>query len=75
MILFYLLISIIYCATFVAFMKTKENDDDYVENWGGWQFQYIMLCILGTIAWPLIISFGIFYKIAFKILNKINKTK
>ena len=75
MIVLYLLISIIYCAIFIAWMKTKENDESYVDRYGDWNGQYILLCLLGTIIWPLVIPFIIFYKIAFKILNKQNKTK
>lgn len=73
--IFYLLISVIYCATFIAFMNTKKDDDQYWDTRydSGWEAKYIMLCILGTLAWPLIIPFIIFYKIAFKILNKQNK--
>jgi len=75
MILWYLLISVLYCATFIAFMKTKENDENYVDGYGDWNGQYLVLCIVGTALWPLVIPFIIFYKIAFKILNKTNKTK
>jgi len=77
----YVLISIIYCATFVAFMKTKQPTEErnysneYWDKYDGWEFQYIMLCIVGTLLWPLIIPFMIIYKIAFKILNKTNKQK
>jgi len=75
----YLLISVLYCATFIAFMKTKENNEDesinYMDRYGDWHMKYILLCILGTLLWPLVIPFIIFYKIAFKILNKTNKTK
>ena len=73
----YIIISILYCATFIAFMETKEKDDSetYVDRYGEWNGQYIALCILGTILWPLVIPFIIFYKIAFKILNKKNKNK
>ena len=74
MILWYLLISVLYCATFIAWMKTKEDDNEYWD-YGDWGAKYILLCILGTIVWPLIIPFIIFYKLAFKILNKTNKTK
>ena len=70
----YLLISVLYCATFVAFMSTREDDTEYKDRWGDWNIQYIMLCILGTFLWPLVIPFIIFYKIAFKIFNK-NKNK
>ena len=75
MIVWYLLISVLYCATFIAWMKTKENDESYVDRYGDWNGQYILLCLLGTFFWPLVIPFIIFYKIAFKILNKTNKTK
>lgn len=72
--IFYLAVSILYCAIFVAWMKTKEPDDRRSTNeywdFGDWQPKYIMLGILGTILWPLIIPFITFYKIAFKILNK-----
>jgi hypothetical protein len=71
----YILISVLYCATFIAFMKTKENDESYVDRYGDWEAKYILLCLLGTALWPLIIPFIIFYKLAFKILNKTNKTK
>lgn len=72
MIIWYLLVSVLYCATFVAFMNTKEDDKQYwdISYDSGWQPTYIMLCILGTALWPLIIPFIIFYKLAFKILNK-----
>ena len=72
MIIWYLLISVLYCATFVAFMKTKENDESetYVDKYGEWNGQYIALCIVGTFFWPLVIPFIVFYQIAFKILNK-----
>jgi uncharacterized membrane protein YiaA len=75
----YLLISVLYCATFIAWMKTKEKDEyesvDYMDRYGDWHIKYILLCILGTLLWPLVIPFIIFYKLAFKILNKTNKTK
>ena len=74
MVLWYLLISVLYCATFIAFMKTQEDNDEYWD-YGDWEIRYIFLCALGTIVWPLVIPFIIFYKIAFKILNKQNKTK
>jgi hypothetical protein len=73
MVVFYLLISIIYCATFVAFMNTKKGDENYMDRYNDWHFQYIILCVLGTLLWPFVIPFIIFYKIAFKILNKQNK--
>ena len=66
----YIIISILYCATFIAFMKTKEKNEEYVDSWGDWQAKYIVLCRAGTLLWPLIIPFIIIYKIAFKILNK-----
>ena len=69
----YILISIIYCATFIAWMKVKENDETYVDSWGDWHPKYIILCVLGTILWPLIIPFIFLYRIALKVLNKINK--
>lgn len=69
MIVLYLLISIIYCAIFIAWMKTKENNNEYWD-YGDWYPKYIILCLLGTVLWPLVIPFIIFYKIAFKILNK-----
>lgn len=75
MIIWYLLISILYCATFIAFMNTKKDDESYVDRYGDWNTQYILLCLLGTLLWPLIIPFLIFYKVAYKLLNKINKTK
>jgi hypothetical protein len=73
----YILISVLYCATFIAFMKTKEDDESesYMDRYGDWHMKYILLCILGTFFWPLVIPFIIFYKIAFKILNKTNKQK
>jgi len=75
----YLLISVLYCATFIAFMKTKENNESeseiYMYRYGDWHMKYILLCMLGTVIWPLVIQFLIFYKIAFKILNKTNKQK
>jgi hypothetical protein len=71
--IFYLLMCVIYCATFIAFMKTKENETPYWDGYGSWEIQYVLLCVLGTVLWPLIIPFIIFYKIAFKILNKQNK--
>jgi len=70
----YLLISVLYCATFVAFLNTKKGDETYMDRYGDWHMKYILLCILGTLLWPLVIPFIIFYKIAFKILNK-NKNK
>jgi len=72
MVLWYLLISVLYCATFIAFMKTKENDESeaYMDRYGDWHAQYLLLCLLGTIAWPLVIPFIAIYKLAFKILNK-----
>jgi uncharacterized membrane protein len=70
---FYLIISVLYCAVFVAFMNTKEGDETYMDRYGDWHIKYILLCIFGTILWFLIIPFIIFYKIAFKILNKKNK--
>jgi hypothetical protein len=51
-------------------MNTKKGDENYMDKWGDWHGQYIALCIIGTILWPLIIPFIIVYKIAFKILNK-----
>lgn len=69
MIVLHLLISIIYCATFIAWMKTKEDNNEYWK-YGEWNPKYIILCLLGTLLWPLVIPFIIFYKIAFKILNK-----
>lgn len=72
--IFYLLISVIYCATFIAFMNTQENNDEYWD-YGDWEIRYILLCLLGTLLWPLIIPFLIFYKVAYKLLNKTNKTK
>lgn len=76
MIIWYLLVSVLYCATFVAFMNTKEGDESetYMDRYGDWHAQYIILCLLGTVLWPLVIPFIIFYKLAFKILNK-NKNK
>jgi hypothetical protein len=71
--IFYLLISVIYCATFVAFLNTKKGDESYMDRYGDWHMKYILLCMLGTVIWPLVIPFLIFYKIAFKILNKQNK--
>jgi hypothetical protein len=73
--IFYLLISVIYCATFVAFLNTKKGDESYMDRYGDWHMKYILLCMLGTVIWPLVIPFLIFYKIAFKILNKTNKQK
>ena len=72
MIIWYLLISILYCATFVAFMKTKKDDESetYMDAYGEWNGQYLILCIVGTFFWPLVIPFMVFYKVAFKILNK-----
>ena len=72
MIIWYLLVSVLYCATFVAFMNTKKDDKQYwdISYDSGWKEKYIMLCVLGTALWPLIIPFLIFYKLAFKILNK-----
>jgi len=70
MIVLYLMISVIYCATFVAFMKTREDNEAYVDKWGTWEVQYIALCVVGTVLWPLVIPFIVIYKIAFKILNK-----
>ena len=76
----YILISIIYCATFIAWMKTKQpiqNNGIYGnEYWMDdetWNGKYIALVIVGTLLWPLVIPFIIFYKIAFKVLNKNNK--
>ena len=70
----YLLISVLYCATFIAFMNTRDKDDERYFDYGDWKFQQIVLCIVGTVLWPFVIPFLIFYKIAFKILNK-NKNK
>jgi hypothetical protein len=70
----YILISVIYCATFIAFMNTRDTEDKRYFKYGDWKFGAIMLCLLGTIAWPLVISFIIIYKIAFKILNKNKQT-
>lgn len=70
---FYLLISVLYCAVFVAFMKTKEDDRSYVDGYHDWHAKYLILCLLGTLLWPLVIPYIIFYKIAFKILKKTNK--
>ena len=72
---FYLLISVLYCATFIAFMNTKKSDksETYMDRYGDWHIQFTMLCIIGTILWFLVIPFIIFYKIAFKILIKQNK--
>ena len=75
MIFWYLIISVLYCATFIAFMKTKEDEKPYWDGYGDWNAQYLVLCIVGTALWPLVIPFIIFYKIAFKILNKTNKNK
>jgi hypothetical protein len=50
-------------------MKTKENNNEYWD-YGDWYPKYIILCLLGTVLWPLVIPFIISYKIAFKILNK-----
>lgn len=81
MIIWYLLVSILYCATFLAWMKSKQPDgqNEYSnEYWSDdefWDGKYLTLCIVGTALWPLIIPFIIFYKLAFKILNKQNKTK
>ena len=72
MILWYLLISVLYCATFIAWMKTKENDESeaYMDRYDDWHAKYIILCLLGTALWPLVIPFIISYKVAYKILNK-----
>ena len=70
MVVFYVLVSIIYCATFIAFMNTRDQTDERYFMYGDWQFGAIMLCLLGTIAWPLVIPFIAIYKLAFKILNK-----
>ena len=59
----YFLISVLYCAIFVAWMKVKENDTEYVDGYGDWEMKYIVLCIVGTILWPLVIPFLIIYKI------------
>lgn len=72
----YILISVLYCAVFMAFMKTRQPDGKsiyYNEYWADdeyWDGKYLALCIVGTALWPIVIPFIIFYKIAFKILNK-----
>jgi len=71
----YVFISVLYCAVYLAWLKTKSSDDERYYDYGDLKFEYIMLCILGTLLWPLIIPFLIVHKIAFKILNKQNKTK
>lgn len=72
MIVWYLMVSVIYAATFVAWMKTKEDMDQYWD-YGDWKMKYLLLCVIGAFFWPLVIPFIVFYKIAFKILNKTNK--
>lgn len=74
----YLVISIIYCATFIAWLKIKkpsehEYSNEYWSDHETWEGKYIALVIIGTILWPLVIPFIVFYKIAFKILNKTKK--
>ena len=76
MIIWYLLVSVIYCAVYVAWLKTLSSDDERYFFYGDLKFEYIMLCILGTILWPFVIPFLIVQSIAFKILTKKqNKTK
>ena len=70
----YILISILYCATFIAFMNTRDKGDDrYFDGFDDWRIECVLLCVIGTIIWPLIIPFIIFYKVAFKLLNKNKK--
>jgi hypothetical protein len=70
----YLLISVLYCATFIAFMNTRERGDErYFDGFNDWKIEMIFLCLLGALLWPFVIPFIIFYKIAFKILNKNKK--
>jgi len=69
----YILISILYCATFIAFMNTRDKDDERYFDYGDWRIECVLLCVIGTIIWPLVIPFIIFYKVAFKLLNKNKK--
>ena len=69
----YLLISVIYAAVFIAFMKSKEDDTEYVDSYGDWEMRYTLLCVIGAFFWPFVIPFIIVYKIALKILTKQKK--
>jgi hypothetical protein len=76
----YIIISILYCATFIAWLKTKQPSRDkgnysneYWYDHETWDGKYIALVVIGTVLWPLIIPFIVFYRIAFKILNKTKK--
>ena len=79
----YILISLIYAGVFIAWMKTKQPDrygngnysNECWDNPNGWSDLYILYFILGTLFWPIVITINIISKIAFKILNTINKNK
>ena len=68
--IFYLLISVIYVAIFMAFMKSKEDDREYVDSYGDWEIKYVFLCLFGAFFWPFVIPFLIIYKLTLKLLNK-----
>ena len=75
----YFIISVLYCATFVAFMEVNKTGTEYWNHysWGSsdWKLEMTLLCILGFFFWPAVILFLVFNKIAFKILNKNKNTK
>ena len=75
----YILISLLYAGVFIAWMKTKQpmpgeyGGNKYWEDHEMWNEIYFIYLILGVLLWPIVISIAIIYKIAFKVLNTINK--
>ena len=73
----YIIISVLYCATFAAFMQVNKDDPKYWNVYSrgdsDWKIEMSILCILGFFFWPAVTLFLIFYKLTFKILNKNKK--
>lgn len=73
----YIIISVLYAATFAAFMQVNKDNIKYwdVYSWGSssWKIEMSILCMIGFFFWPAVILFILFYKVAFKFLNKNKK--
>lgn len=71
--LLYFLGTAVWAGVFIAYMQTNKSDSNLWEKSYGdlvWKETWVVLCVIGSIFWPLAILVLSIYKLAFKFLNR-----